>query len=165
MADRSKLNRLLLHPRTNANNPDSENERQPAAFSIPERNQQKADYFAITVDDSAKVGKEAAQFTANALGKPFTVWTAWRKALGRSTLQRYYACVEIENQKDLGETLVSAGLAKVFGVRITRPDGMISRTRLLKLKFLETEAAEDRRGAWKYQVEAPADAAAADAAK
>ncbi len=62
-----------------------------------------------------EIGHEASEFTKRALGKPFTIYTRWRRALGRSAIWRYYAIVVTADGRDLNELLVSAGLARIYG--------------------------------------------------
>jgi endonuclease YncB( thermonuclease family) len=54
---------------------------------------EQAAYFGITPDAAIQIGREASEFTKQALTKPFTIQTRWRLALGRSRLPRYYAIV------------------------------------------------------------------------
>jgi hypothetical protein len=83
-----------------------------------------------------------------ALTKRFTIYTRWRRALGRSAIWRYYAIVLTADRRDLNELLVSAGLARIYGTRTPLPDGRDSRTYLAHLRELETQAKAARRGAW-----------------
>ena len=54
---------------------------------------EQAAYFGISADAVLEVGKEASEFTRRALAKPFTIYTRWRRALGRSANWRYYAII------------------------------------------------------------------------
>jgi endonuclease YncB( thermonuclease family) len=54
---------------------------------------EQAAYFGITPDAAIQIGREASEFTKQALTKPFTVYTRCRRALGRSAIWRYYAIV------------------------------------------------------------------------
>jgi endonuclease YncB( thermonuclease family) len=109
---------------------------------------EQAAYFGITPDAAIQIGREASEFTKQALTKPFTIYTLWRRALGRSAIWRYYAIVVTANGRDLNELLVSAGLARIYGTRTPLPDGRDSRTYLAHLRELETQAKAARRGAW-----------------
>lgn len=116
--------------------------------SLPERLTEQAAYFGSSPETVVKTGKAAKAFTAKTLsGGPFTVWTRWRDALGRSKLPRYYAMVQVGN-KDLGELLVSAGLARIYGTRVPLPDGRDSRDYLGLLEKLQAEAKSAGRGGW-----------------
>lgn len=108
---------------------------------------EQSDYFGIDSTNVMALGRDAADFTANFLRGEFTVITKWHGGQGRSKLPRYYGIVKV-GSKDLGEALVDHGLARVFGVRTTLPDGSPGdeeRSRLLKI---EDQAREQRRGAW-----------------
>jgi endonuclease YncB( thermonuclease family) len=109
---------------------------------------EQAAYFGITQDAAIQIGREASEFTKQALTKPFTIYTRWRRALGRSAIWRYYALVVTADARDLNELLVSAGLARIYGTRTPLRDGRDSRTYLAHLRELETQAKAARRGAW-----------------
>jgi endonuclease YncB( thermonuclease family) len=109
---------------------------------------EQAAYFGISPSAAVEVGHEASEFTKQALAKPFTIYTRWRRALGRSAIWRYYAIVVTADGRDLNELLVSAGLARIYGTRTPLPDGRDSRTYLAHLRELETQAKAARRGAW-----------------
>jgi hypothetical protein len=64
-------------------------------------------YFGISLNAAAEVGDEASEFTKRTLAKPFTTYTRWRRALGRSANWRYYAIVITADGHDLNELLVS----------------------------------------------------------
>jgi endonuclease YncB( thermonuclease family) len=74
---------------------------------------EQAAYFGIRTDAGVEVGREASELTKQALAKPFTIYTRWRRALGRSALWRYYAIVITSEGIDLNEFLVRAGLARI----------------------------------------------------
>jgi endonuclease YncB( thermonuclease family) len=109
---------------------------------------EQAAYFCISNDAAVEVGREASEFTKQALARPFTIYTRWRRALGRSALWRYYAIVITAEGKDLNESLVSNGLARIYGTRTPLPDGRDSREYLAHLHELENEAKAAKRGAW-----------------
>jgi endonuclease YncB( thermonuclease family) len=109
---------------------------------------EQAAYFGITPDAAIQIGREASEFTKQALTKPFTIYTRWRRALGRSAIWRYYAIVVTADGHDLNELLVSAGLARIYGTRTPLPDGRDSRTYLARLAESENEARAAKRGAW-----------------
>jgi endonuclease YncB( thermonuclease family) len=109
---------------------------------------EQAAYFGISADAALEVGKEASDFTKRALAKPFTTYTRWRRALGRSANWRYYAIIVTADGHDLNELLVSNGLARIYGTRTALPDGRDSRTYLAHLHELENEARAAKRGAW-----------------
>ncbi len=117
-------------------------------LEFPQRVREQADYFGIEPTEAKDIGQAAANATRDRLSSaPFTVITRWHGAQGRGTTPRFYALIETPNG-DLAEELVSRGLARVFGVRVTRPDGERAtdyRARLLKM---EDAARESRVGAW-----------------
>lgn len=45
---------------------------------------EQAAYFGITTAEAVTVAREASAFTAKRLSGPFSLWTRWRDALGRS---------------------------------------------------------------------------------
>ena len=103
--------------------------------------------IATTPENIVGSGEAAKAFTAETLSAgPFTVWTRWADALGRSKPPRFYAFIQVGN-KDLGEMIVTAGLARIYGTRVPMPDGGTSRNYLEKLETMETEAKAAGRGA------------------
>ena len=121
--------------------------------SFPDRVQQQADYFGISREEVLSVGRRASAFTRQQLGAgPFVVHTRWRKAAGRSYQPRHYAWVEVRG-RDLNELLVEAGLARIYGTRVTLPDGRDSRAYLRQLSAAERVAKRLRKGAWGKSVE------------
>jgi endonuclease YncB( thermonuclease family) len=116
---------------------------------FPQRVREQADYFGIEPAQLSEVGRAAAETVRARLSQPFTVITRWHGAQGRSVTPRFYAFVEA-NGRDLAEELIESGLARVFGVRVTRPDGERAgdyRARLLKM---EDRARESKAGAWAW---------------
>jgi endonuclease YncB( thermonuclease family) len=109
---------------------------------------EQAAYFGITPDAAIQIGRDASEFTKQALTKPFTIYTRWRRALGRSAIWRYYAIVVTGDGRDLNELLVSAGLARIYGTRTPLPDSRDSRTYLAHLHEVENEERTAKRGAW-----------------
>ena len=109
---------------------------------------EQAEYFGISPEATVEVGRAATEFTKNALARPFTIETRWRRALGRSAGWRYYAIVSTADGQDLNELLVANGLARIYGTRTPLPDGRDSREYLTHLHDLESEAKAAKRGAW-----------------
>jgi competence ComEA-like helix-hairpin-helix protein len=113
------------------------------------RVREQARYFGIT--DAKKVfeyGHEAAAFTKKALAKPFTFYTAFSSALGRSPGGRIYAFVITADDKDLGQLLVEAGLGRTHGSKHTGPTGKSTIDIEKMLQNLEAEAMRQRKGIW-----------------
>jgi endonuclease YncB( thermonuclease family) len=109
---------------------------------------EQAAYFGISTDAAIEVGRAASELTRQALAKPFTIYTRWRRAFGRSAVWRYYAIVVTADGHDLNELLASNGLARIYGTRTPLPDGRDSREYLAHLRELESEAKAAKRGAW-----------------
>jgi endonuclease YncB( thermonuclease family) len=100
---------------------------------------EQAAYFGITTAEATTIAREAAAFTAKRLTAPFTVWTRWRNALGRSAGGRVYVIV-IVGGEDLNESLIANGPARIYGTRTALYDGRDSRTYLARLGELEASA-------------------------
>ena len=111
---------------------------------------EQAAYFGITPQQAATIAHEATAFTAKRLTAPFTVWTRWRSALGRSELGRVYCIIITADGRDLNELLVENGLARIYGTRTPLYDGRDSQKYLAKLAELETRAKLFKRGAWRF---------------
>ena len=111
---------------------------------------EQAAYFGITAQQAATIAHEATAFTAKRLTAPFTVWTRWRSALGRSELGRVYCIIITAEGRDLNELLVENGLARIYGTRTVLYDGRDSRKYLAKLAELEAKAKLFKRGAWRF---------------
>ena len=65
-----------------------------AETAYRDRLDEQAAYFGITREQATTIAHEAAAFTAKQLAKPFTVWTRWRSALGRSAIGRVYCIIK-----------------------------------------------------------------------
>jgi len=113
----------------------------------PDRVREQSEYFGITLDETLRAGKQATLKVRDALEKPFTVWTRWASAAGRTKVPRFYGFVQVEGQ-DIAQLLLSSGLARVKGVTVQSPEGVPSRDTLPKLRALEQEAQQQRQGAW-----------------
>jgi endonuclease YncB( thermonuclease family) len=118
--------------------------------SLKDRIAEQAAYWGITPEQTVALGKRAVTFTREHLAKngPLTVQTRWRDALGRSKQGRVYALVTDARGRDLGELLVSQGLARIFGMNTNLPDGSDSRVYTARLRKAEAEAKRARRGGW-----------------
>jgi len=110
-----------------------------------QRSDEQAAYFGLTRAQAVKLGRRAKAFTADALSQPFTILTRWRAVYGGP---RSFAIVVTADGSDLNELLVSAGLARIYGIRTPLPDGRDSREYLTHLHTLENEAKEAKRGGW-----------------
>lgn len=109
----------------------------------------QSSYFGI--DDhrvTMDFGRRAAARVRELLAEPFTVHTAFATAPGRSAKPRTYGFVELSDGRDLGEVLVSEGLARSFGVRRSTPDGRSAEAAKSRHDDLELGAALARAGLW-----------------
>ena len=95
-----------------------------------------------------KYGKLATEETAKALAQPFTVYTSFADARGDAKFPRIYAFVTTADGKDLGELLVSKGLARAFGICRETPDGQHEDAYREKLRDLELVACRKASGIW-----------------
>ena len=113
-----------------------------------DRNKDQAEYFGVPPAEIPEWGKAATAKIGELLAKSFTVHTRWAKAQGSSGLPRFYAVIKCADGKDLGETLVSLGLARVKGLPMKPPTGESVADYQAKLQKLETEARTQRVGIW-----------------
>jgi competence ComEA-like helix-hairpin-helix protein len=114
------------------------------------RVREQAGYFGLT--NVAKVvayGQAASIFTATNLAKPFTVYTSYADAMGRSPTKRVYAFIVTADGKDLASELVANGLARAFGARRVTPTGVTGEEMQQRLRDIEEQAMLKRAGAWK----------------
>ena len=116
-------------------------------LAYPQRTAEQAQYFGATLDQTRKAGKDATGRVRQTLQTPFTVWTRWGNAGGRSKERRYYALVQVDHGW-LHEILIGKGLARRKGVITNLPDGQNWRVHADKLDALEAEAKKQRLGAW-----------------
>ncbi len=123
-----------------------------AETAYRDRLDEQAAYFGITREQAAEVAHEAAAFTAKRLAVPFSVWTRWRAALGRSALGRVYCIILVDGTEDLNGLLVANGLSRIYGTKTTLPDGRDSRAYVARLTELEAQAKRERKGAWRFVV-------------
>lgn len=93
-------------------------------------------------------GGVAKEFTATALAQPFTVHTAYARALGRSAVPRVYAMVTTAAGEDLAALLVQNGLARAIGVGRALPNGVSRDEQVERLRDLEAVAMLKRAGVW-----------------
>jgi competence protein ComEA len=108
-------------------------------------------YFGIADILKAKsIGEKSKAETSRLLVKPFTIHTTFADGRGDGRFSRVYAFVELADGRDLSEALVSAGLARAFGVVRQRPDGTPGGEWMEQLEDLELIAARAGRGAWAH---------------
>jgi endonuclease YncB( thermonuclease family) len=114
---------------------------------VAERVTEQAELFGITEEESVEMGKKAAAFTRSVLSRPFKVTTRGQNALGASQLKREYAFIETADGEDLGEMLISRGMARSFG-EDAAPPGQSAQNLRAKYDRLEAKARRERVGAW-----------------
>ena len=120
-----------------------------------ERTRDQSIHFGITLDETMKAGEKAKQRAKELLQKPFLIWTRWATAGGRGRESRYYVIVETDG-KNLGEILVTEGLARTKGVAPNLPSGEKAKDYMERLDGLESAAHEKHLGAWKTSTTQPA---------
>jgi competence protein ComEA len=108
---------------------------------------EQAKELGLTEEESVEMGKKATAFTRAVLSRPFKVTTRGQNALGASQTKREYAFVKTADGEDLGEMLVSRGLARSFGQTASGPEGSASSLRA-KYDRLEARARREGVGAW-----------------
>ena len=117
-----------------------------------ERTREQSEYFGVTLDETMKAGRQAAEAVRTLLREPFSVQTRRASAAGQSKQPRFYCFVEAEGQS-LAEWLVAHGLARTKGVNTALPGGMKAKAYVEKLKALEAKAREKRAGIWAGSIE------------
>lgn len=93
-------------------------------------------------------GKAAAEETASALSKPFTIHTTFADARGDGKHPRVYAFVTTAEGEDLSARLVKLGLARAFGVYRETADRISKEELEERFDDLELQAARLGKGVW-----------------
>lgn len=93
-------------------------------------------------------GKAAAEETARALSKPFTIHTTFADARGDGKHPRVYAFVTTAEGEDLSARLVKLGLARAFGVYRETADKTPKAELEQRFDDLELQAARLGKGIW-----------------
>ena len=125
-------------------------------MTFSQRTLEQSEYFGITLDETVKGGKAAREFVASTLREPFTVWTRWATAGGRSKEPRYYGIVLV-GANNLDEILIRKGLARPKGVRPNLPTGEKAVAHQEKLRAMEEDAKRQKIGLWANVVEKKAE--------
>jgi competence protein ComEA len=124
-------------------------ERTISTDSDRQRLREQSQHFGITdYAVSRDFGTESKAFTDSVLSKPFTVFTSFADARGRSGKRRSYAFVYTSEGNDLAALLVSNGLARAMGVSRETPAGNPGSDHMAYLMDLELAAAVKKTGAW-----------------
>ena len=106
-------------------------------------------WFGVDKDKVLEYGEEAKEFTARALGRPFTVYTKWQDALGAGKTPREYALIFTAEGENLADILVKAGLARAFGEKADFPDKAGQQRMNGLLKDLEDNAKKEHLGIYR----------------
>jgi endonuclease YncB( thermonuclease family) len=106
----------------------------------------------VTLDETMRGGRAARDLVRDTLQEPFTVWTRWATAAGRSKEPRYYAMLLV-GTNNLDEILIRKGLAQPKGVRPNLPRGEKATAHLERLRALEADAKKQRVGLWASSTE------------
>jgi competence protein ComEA len=118
--------------------------------SDAQRVREQTRYFGLASSTrTIHFGLEAKSFTEKALAKPFTVYTSFASALGRSPEGRVYGFITTADGDDLAELLVKNGLARAHGVSRGTPGGMSSDEMKDRLQDIEASAMLKNIGIWK----------------
>jgi DNA uptake protein ComE-like DNA-binding protein len=103
---------------------------------------------AASIQLAKDFGKAAAEETARALAKPFTIQTTFADARGDGKYKRVYAFVTTAEGEDLSARLVKHGLARAFGVYRATADGVSKAELIERFDDLELQAARLGKGVW-----------------
>ena len=117
--------------------------------STPARVAEQRQYFGTTTEVVNSVGQAATRRVRELLQQPFSVATKWTVAGGRSKELRYYGLIEVGGKR-LAEILVAEGLARTKGVVVNLPSGEKATAYLARLRGLEREAKNQRKGIWAH---------------
>ena len=120
-----------------------------ANLSSGARVDEQREYFKVPVESVLATGEAATRRVRELLHQPFSVATKWAVAGGRSKELRYYGLIDVGGKR-LIEILVSEGLARTKGVVVNLPNGEKATAYLAKLRGLEREAKNQRKGIWFY---------------
>lgn len=113
---------------------------------VESRLRDQAAYFGISVAATLRVGQKAKEFSEELLrGGRFTVHTRMEAVYDSG---RVYALVFFEDGETLAEKLVKAGLCRIYTRGTDLPDGRTEFEFQQHLRRLESQAREQRLGAW-----------------
>ncbi|MEC4686214.1 MAG: helix-hairpin-helix domain-containing protein [Nitrospirota bacterium] len=93
-------------------------------------------------------GNKAKTFVEGRLANPFTLYTAFASAMGRSSSGRVYAFITTSDGNDLASLLVKKGLARTRGTGRKTPDGIPRSEMIKRLRDIEISAMLKRIGIW-----------------
>ena len=110
---------------------------------------EQREYFQVAIENVLSTGEAATTRVRELLQQPFSVSTKWASAGGRSKELRYYGLIDVGGKR-LAEILVSEGLARTKGVVVNLPTGEKATAYIAKLRGMEREAKNQRRGIWAH---------------
>ena len=113
---------------------------------------EKRAYFGVTIEDILATGERATERVREILQEQFSVSTRRAVAAGRSAEPRFYGLVDVGGKR-LIEVLLAEGLARTKGVAVNLPTGETSKMYRERLRDLERQAKDQRRGAWAHSKE------------
>ncbi len=107
-------------------------------------------YFGVekSLPVAKSYGLKAKEEVQRVLAKPFTVHSSFADGRGDPNFKRVYAFVFLHDGTDLGEHLVTRGLARAYGVSRGTPSGLSREDYLALLQDLELRAAKKGTGIW-----------------
>ena len=122
---------------------------------VNDRLKDQAGYFGgLSIPQTVAAGMEAKAFTEKLLREqPFKIQTRWERVYDS---ERSYALVFFDDDEELSEKLVKAGLCRIHTKGTVMPDGRREFDFENHLRSLEREAKAAQRGAWGKPKRAPA---------
>jgi endonuclease YncB( thermonuclease family) len=114
----------------------------------PDRIREQAEYFGIPENRVVHWGEQATKFTRKFLkdGK-IVAYTKKEKSGSQSSKNRYYAVIEVDGER-LDEALVTAGLARAYGVAAAYPRRISDKVYQSRLRRAESDAKKEKLGIW-----------------
>ena len=102
------------------------------------------------IEFAKELGRRATAKTRELLGEPFSIHTSFADARGDARFKRIYAFVHDSRGRDVAAELVSAGLARAFGVSRATPAGESADDYREHLADCELRAAKKGVGIWAF---------------
>lgn len=118
------------------------------SLAFPDRVKAQAKWWGVSNDDVIRGGKAATTVAKAFLEKPFTVFTKFKDARGKSTLPRHFAMVTNKDGEFLSKTLARQGLARAYGYLPDLPDGTSRWDCRKEMQSLEKDAKSGKIGVW-----------------
>jgi competence ComEA-like helix-hairpin-helix protein len=117
--------------------------------SDAQRVREQTRYFGlISAERTIHFGNEAKIFVERILAKPFTLYTDFASALGRSPKGRVYGFITTADGNDLASLLVKNGFARTHGIGRKTRDGVSRDEMVERLRDFEISAMLKRFGIW-----------------